>query len=598
MMTAPPPPKKKHRWLKLILKIVGGIVLLVFLATGIASIYVYKKGNDLLKQYLISTVEKSTKGIYHLELDNLKINLFTGRINLAGFHLQPDTALYTQRSLTDTLAPMLVDVRIAKFQVRGFTLKDVLLGKRIDLRKILIDKPEILILLKRTAPKAEKHASNPKMLSIPLPKGLISIEVDLLQLSQGKLTVEDHTKPTIERFSIPSIDITFEHILVDSTHVGLKRILNTDDIRIALNGLEIKTKNGMYTIHPGKIELSTGKSSLVIHNLKVSPNYNRYDFSRKLGYQMDRMEISISKLELQRLDLRQLLINRKFIAGKIVVDGLILDDYRDKRVAVRPNFKPPLLQTALVKAKGYINIDTVQLKNGKATYSEQVGDQPGMVFFDKMEGTIFHVTNDSVLVQQRTPMLVNATMYLMGKGKLNASMRIPLGDPNETFTFSGSLTGMDMTLLNPMVSKMVPAEITSGTIQKMVFANVHANKKNSVGKLDLYYTNLSLKVMQQDDKGWSKFKAGLFSWAGNTFVRDQNPAKNGKFQEGVIYFERDVYKSIFNYLWKSIFSGIKSTIGINKKEQKEIIKEEKKEKRVEKREAKKEERKQKQELLK
>jgi hypothetical protein len=48
----------------------------------------------------------------------------------------------------------------------------------------------------------------------------------------------------------------------------------------------------------------------------------------------------------------------------------------------------------------------------------------------------------------------------------------------------------------------------------------------------------------------------------------------------MIYFERDTHKSIFNFLWKSIFSGIKSTIGVNKDEQKEMKKEQKESKKA------------------
>jgi len=36
--------------------------------------------------------------------------------------------------------------------------------------------------------------------------------------------------------------------------------------------------------------------------------------------------------------------------------------------------------------------------------------------------------------------------------------------------------------INTMVTKMVPAEITSGTIKKMVFANVKADNVKSAGR--------------------------------------------------------------------------------------------------------------------
>jgi len=46
----------------------------------------------------------------------------------------------------------------------------------------------------------------------------------------------------------------------------------------------------------------------------------------------------------------------------------------------------------------------------------------------------------------------------------------------------------------------------------------------------------------------------------------------------VIYFERDQSKGFFNFLWKSVLSGLKSTMGFNSKEQKEMIGREKKKK--------------------
>ncbi len=562
---------RKKRWFRIILKIFLSLILFVILAFGGASIYIYYKGNNLLKDYLIKTVASSSKGIYHLELQRLSINLLNGRINLLGLHLVPDTALYAKRSKTDTLAPMLIDARISKFQVRGFSIRDILINRKVDIGKILINAPELTIILKRASTKAEKQASNPRMLAIPLPKGLQSLCVHEIRLEKGKLTIDDQSKQPAEKFMVPVIDIAFDNLLVDSTHKGIQRILNTDDIRIGLKGIVLKTKNGMYTIAPGEINLSTGKSLLSVSNLKITPNYSRKDFSRTLGYQMDRMEISIGKVSLQNLDLRQLLVNRKFIAGTVLVDGLVVDDYRDKRVPMRPDFKPLLPQQGLLKSKGYIKIDTVKLTNGKVTYSEQVGEDPGSLFFDKMNGTIYGITNDSVLVQQGAVMKVSASMYLMGKGLLNAGIDIPLGAKKDAFTFSAMLTNLDLTEINPMLTKLFPAEVTSGKAEKMIMTAVKADDDKAMGKMDFYYKDLQIKMNATEQSTWNRIKSGTISWAANVYVKNENP-KNGKFTQGIVYFERDKHKSIFNFLWKSTFSGIKSTIGINKKEQKELKK--------------------------
>jgi hypothetical protein len=561
----------KRSWWRILLRIIVIVVILFCLLLGAASIYIYYKGNDLLKEYLITTVNKSSKGVYNLKLEKLKINILTGRINLSGLHLVPDTAVYSLRSKTDTVSPMLIDAKIAAFQVRGIDLREILVNRKVDISKILINAPELTIILKKTSKKAEKQASNPKMLSIPLPKGLESLRIRLISLQNGKLTIDDQTKHPAEKFNVPSINVTFNNLLVDATHTGMRRILNTDDIRIAVKGLKIITKNGMYTITPGEIALSTGQSSLTVSNLKITPNYSRHDFSRKLGYQMDRMDISIGKIMFRKLNLRHLLINRKFIVGNLLVDSLVVDDYRDKRVPMRPDFKPPLPQQALLASKGYLKIDTVKLTNGRVTYSEQVGDEPGSLFFDKMEGTVVNITNDSVMVQNHSLMKVTASMYLMGKGLLNAGIEIPLGAPNDAFSFSANLVNLDMREINPMLTKMVPAEITSGIIEKMVIAYAQADNDKAIGKMDLYYKDLQVKMNTKEKTTWNGIKSGVLGWAANVYVKNENP-KNGKFTEGIIYFERDKHKSIFNFLWKSTFSGLKSTMGINKKEQKEMKK--------------------------
>jgi len=58
----------------------------------------------------------------------------------------------------------------------------------------------------------------------------------------------------------------------------------------------------------------------------------------------------------------------------------------------------------------------------------------------------------------------------------------------------------------------------------------------------------------------------------NLLLSDSNPNEDGKMKHGVIYFERDPSKGFFNFVWKSILSGIKSSVGVNSKTQKEIIK--------------------------
>ena len=105
---------------------------------------------------------------------------------------------------------------------------------------------------------------------------------------------------------------------------------------------------------------------------------------------------------------------------------------------------------------------------------------------------------------------------------------------------------------------------------------VSANDDVAKGKLLFYYNDLSVEVMDKKQTTWTKIKTGIINFAANDLiVNNDNPTKSGKMKTGVIQFQRDKEKGIINFLWKSVLSGLKSTMGFNSKAQKEMIKEEK-----------------------
>ena len=76
------PRSKKSIWIRRIRNIVIGIIIFIILIIGATSLFVYYKGNRLIKDYLTTTVAKSSKGLYHLEMKSLNLNIITGRVNI------------------------------------------------------------------------------------------------------------------------------------------------------------------------------------------------------------------------------------------------------------------------------------------------------------------------------------------------------------------------------------------------------------------------------------------------------------------------------------------------------------------------------------
>ena len=107
--------------------------------------------------------------------------------------------------------------------------------------------------------------------------------------------------------------------------------------------------------------------------------------------------------------------------------------------------------------------------------------------------------------------------------------------------------------------------------------NISANEDYAEGKMKFGYNNLKFDIRnKKKTDSLIVAKRGLVSMAANSIVKDNNPRrKHGRLQEGRIYFERDIYHSIFHYWTLSAVSGIQSTMGFKSKQLKERLKLEK-----------------------
>jgi hypothetical protein len=137
----------------------------------------------------------------------------------------------------------------------------------------------------------------------------------------------------------------------------------------------------------------------------------------------------------------------------------------------------------------------------------------------------------------------------------------------------------NLAAINPMLSKLEPASITQGTATSTEIVQLSANNVRATGKIEFRYTNLALKLHPVKPGTWNRIEQWLLTEAANLFLADNNPNEDGKMKTGIIYYERDPSRGFFNFVWKSVLTGIKSSVGINTKTQKEIKKQAKKRKK-------------------
>jgi hypothetical protein len=328
----------------------------------------------------------------------------------------------------------------------------------------------------------------------------------------------------------------------------------------------------MYTLRVGKVTLSTHDKSISVDSFNLIPNYSQYAFAEKLGYQADRTEVFVPHILLEEINLEKLSNEKQVHVGMALIEDPSLNDFKDKRLPIRKDVIKPLFQEQLRGLKFQISIDSVVVKNGKVVYSEQTKETPGMIFFDRMNIRVKGITNDPVLVDKGVAMEAGGTAYFMGEALMKGQFRFPLNALNDTFSFSGGASTIKLSSVNPMLSNLMPVKILNGYVDSLHVYLVHGNKTHSEGYLEVGYSDLSIDLTSTHKSFLRRWETELLQFIINNSLPQETEVSNRLKHKGYIYWDRTMYKGFFNYLWKSIYTGLKSSAGLNDKKQKEVRK--------------------------
>ena len=91
--------------------------------------------------------------------------------------------------------------------------------------------------------------------------------------------------------------------------------------------------------------------------------------------------------------------------------------------------------------------------------------------------------------------------------------------------------------------------------------NFHATKKSSTGLVEMNYRDLKVAVVSIVDGKSQNTGKKIVSMLANAFiVKSDVPSKKDDRTSAKIFYVRDPERFIFNYSWKSIFSGVKKVV--------------------------------------
>jgi hypothetical protein len=375
-------------------------------------------------------------------------------------------------------------------------------------------------------------------------------------------------------------------LLMDSSLLDPGKNSYADDIFVHLHDREVYSADSMYKFRTSYLTYNFSKDQIIFDSLEVIPQFEKDDFFERAHFQTDRMQVTTKNVIVDGIDLESLIKTGEYHFDKISVNELKLLDHRDKHYARKEGIYRPLPREMLENIPVIIHVDTILVNDSYILYGEYVDKSnfPGEVFFEDFNASIYNVTN--VFKQQDTSFMMTTHLQskLMGSADLDLTIKVPLMEQADYFWFSGNVDNLDLTKFNSMTENLFGITIKRGH-GNLKIPLITANNANSLGELTFKYKKFKLAMYNRKKARMNRGIASpLIDFMMNgVLIKSNNPKFLGKERVGEVYFERDTDKSIFNYIWKSVMSGALSTLGFNKKEQRQAAKEKKKEMKEEKR---------------
>ena len=354
---------------------------------------------------------------------------------------------------------------------------------------------------------------------------------------------------------------------------------NTKDTRLTLLNFATNLPDSLNTLGFDTLKVSSKKAEIELANLTLQARYPKYEYGNQVGYQVDWKDLLIEKIKVSQIDFEDLLEKGTLKCEKITLANGHLKLFKDKQLPFPTDRRIPILQDRIRNLKMPVKIDTIQVK-GLDIYQttlQSTGKTEGSISFNKTNGLITNITNDSLRLQNNRLLNVVADTRIMNSGDLYAEFEFDMLDPNRLFFFDARLGPMNANAFNNILEATAFVKVKSGQIKSI---NLHAtgNKSYAYGDMSFIYSNLKVETINKktlENKGMGKVLKTFFA---NAFVVKKNNSRLKLLaRRGGMYYERDPSRITLDYMAKTALSGVVSSIGAksNRKQIKQIQKDNK-----------------------
>jgi hypothetical protein len=564
------PDTRRYRYK--VFKWIAGTLLGIFMALAGIAWFLNVKSRPILTDRIKTLLYKSTDSLYTISFTKVSTNVITGNATLQNVKITPDTNRFKQLIALKRAPNNLYTVSLKKLVVRRFHPLTLYREQKLQLEEIIFDKPEVTMVNQQFA---FNEGRAPRPIKSPydiISKNLKEFSIKSIRFKDVSFKYINKNRINTTPFSIDDLNITLTDLLVDSTSAeDPSRFYLLKDIVINLNNYVYRTPDKMYDIKLDKLDFRATTGKLRVNSFALVPLYDEMTFGKVAGYARERFSINMSDIMLNGIDLPLYISKQELWAKEMAISNGFISVFNQNGLRQKPQenkigkFPHQLLQ--LLNAP--ILVQKIQLKDINVNYAvyNSESNQKGQISFEHTSGIIKNATNLEKIKAINPIMEVNLNTYLFGQGKLDVNFKFNLTAKDGAFSYNGVLHNFNARVLNQITKPLGLVRINRGNIDKLKF-DFEANDLGAKGTVGFSYYDLSVALMKNDPEKDHLVTRGFLSFLANALIiKSENPGADGKLVPVEVNYSRPANTSFFNMIWKSLFTGIKYSIGITEEKQ-------------------------------
>lgn len=396
-----------------LLKIVCSVIIVLLIGGFLANWYMKNRLESFLREQLSERISEATGGFYQFHSEHLDVGLFNGELTLKGVELKPDSAVFKEWALKDSLPQNYFDIEIKRIHFKGLNLIWLFSYRQLHFDLFEIEKPIVKVYDSGNLSHVEiksKNQASPSLYEMISPY-MDVLSVQKMNLENASITyiADDQGAPAV--YSLKDVSFHAYGFLLDENSSQSGKLLLCDNFDFTTNQPQVLLSNNQFLLETKNIRLSTKDSIIQIDNIHLQPQTLLWQQQHALPDTY--LEAKIKAIEVKGVRFKRENAFNYLDANTFTINNSDIQYFNLKRdsVKVEPKVKAEPKDTLNLSWTLYaivspilhsISIDKIGIEEAKLQYTNSLKNGIDVYTMDRFNFEAYGFKVDSLAdIQQR-----------------------------------------------------------------------------------------------------------------------------------------------------------------------------------------------------